>query len=104
MKTEIETPAKTGKKVEPKPIAARVALHPFLVGMNRADLALLTDCAIPVHFKSGQIILREYCETDHSLGYELFKRMSPIMLRRLQAAREKMLLLHAGKASLEPVV
>jgi len=175
MKTEIETPAKTGKKVEPEPIAARVALHPFLVGMNRADLALLTDCAIPVHFKSGQIvlregefanrfyliesgrvglesgksfgdpvvieaigpgdllgwswmlppyvwhfsaravepteaiffygtILREYCERDHSLGYELFKRMSPIMLRRLQAAREKMLLLHAGKASLEPVV
>src|SRR6185437_8345200 len=44
-------------------------------------------------------ILREYCERDHSLGYELFKRMSPIMLRRLQAAREKMLSLHARKAS-----
>lgn len=35
--------------------------------------------------------LREYCEKDHSLGYELFKRMSAVMTKRLQAAREKML-------------
>jgi CRP/FNR family cyclic AMP-dependent transcriptional regulator len=49
-------------------------------------------------------ILREYCERDHSLGYELFKRMSPIMLRRLQVAREKMLAVHHGTAALEPVV
>jgi CRP/FNR family transcriptional regulator, cyclic AMP receptor protein len=48
-------------------------------------------------------ILREYCERNHSLGYDLFKRMSPIMLRRLQAAREKMLSLHARQASLKPV-
>jgi CRP-like cAMP-binding protein len=156
-------------------MATRVALHPFLAGMNRGQLTLLTDCAISVRFKSGDIILREgdradrfflietgkvvlesgkdhgdsvvietigpgdllgwswmfppyvwhfsaravgpteaiffygtilgqYCERDHSLGYELFKRMSPIMLKRLQAAREKMLLLHAHKASLEPGV
>jgi CRP-like cAMP-binding protein len=26
-------------------------------------------------------ILREYCEKDHSLGFELFKRMSVVMLR-----------------------
>jgi len=49
-------------------------------------------------------ILREYCERDPSLGYELFKRMAPIMLRRLQAARDKMLAVHHGRASLEPVV
>lgn len=35
-------------------------------------------------------ILREYCESDPSLGYELFKRMSEVMMRRLQAAREKL--------------
>jgi len=35
--------------------------------------------------------LREYCEKDHSLGFELFKRMSVVMLRRLQAARQKLL-------------
>lgn len=35
-------------------------------------------------------ILREYCEKDPSLGYELFKRMSVVMIRRLQAAREKL--------------
>jgi len=36
-------------------------------------------------------ILREYCERDHSLGFELFKRMSAVMLRRLQAARQKLM-------------
>jgi CRP-like cAMP-binding protein len=175
MKTETQTPTKIERKIEPEPMAARVALHPFLAGMSRTHLALLTDCAIPVHFKKGQIvlhegdfanrfyliesgkvvlesylvfgdpvvieeigpgsllgwswmfppyvwhftaravepteaiffyggILREYCERDHSLGYELFKRMSPIILRRLQAAREKMLSLHAHMASLKPVI
>jgi CRP/FNR family cyclic AMP-dependent transcriptional regulator len=35
-------------------------------------------------------ILREYCEADPGLGYELFKRMSEVMMRRLQAARTKL--------------
>jgi CRP/FNR family cyclic AMP-dependent transcriptional regulator len=35
-------------------------------------------------------ILREYCEADPALGYELFKRMSEVMMCRLQAAREKL--------------
>jgi CRP/FNR family transcriptional regulator, cyclic AMP receptor protein len=34
-------------------------------------------------------ILREYCDADPALGYELFKRMSEVMMRRLQAARTK---------------
>ena len=156
-------------------MATRVALHPFLAGMNPTQLALLTDCAIPVQFNKGQTILREgemanrfyliesgkvvlesgegfgdpvvietigagdlvgwswmfppyvwhftaraaepttaiffygtilreYCERDHSLGYELFKRMTPVMMKRLQAARRKMLYLHAHRAQLEPIV
>jgi CRP/FNR family cyclic AMP-dependent transcriptional regulator len=158
MKTETET--------EPtvESIRTRVTLHPFLAGMNRTQLALLTDCAMPVHFKMGQTIfqegemanrfyliesgkvvlessdgldnpvlietigagdllgwswmfspytwrftaravdptsaiffygtiLREYCERDHSLGYELFKRMAPVMIKRMQNAREKLVLL-----------
>ena len=36
-------------------------------------------------------VLREYSDKDHSLGFELFKRMSAVMLRRLQAARQKLL-------------
>jgi len=36
-------------------------------------------------------VLRQYCEKDHSLGFELFKRMSVVMLRRLQAARQKLI-------------
>jgi CRP/FNR family transcriptional regulator, cyclic AMP receptor protein len=39
-------------------------------------------------------VLRDYCEKDHSLGFELFKRMSVVMLRRLQAARQKLLNVH----------
>jgi CRP/FNR family transcriptional regulator, cyclic AMP receptor protein len=39
-------------------------------------------------------VLREYSEKDHSLGFELFKRMSVVMLRRLQAARQKALNVH----------
>lgn len=37
-------------------------------------------------------ILREYCEKDHSLGFELFQRMSVVMLRRLQGARQKLMM------------
>src|SRR5437588_1481144 len=44
---------------EIEPMATRVALHPFLVGMNRKQLALLTDCAMVVQFKKGQVIFRE---------------------------------------------
>jgi CRP/FNR family transcriptional regulator, cyclic AMP receptor protein len=159
---------KTRTRLEP--MAMRVALHPFLAGMNRAQLALLTDCAMVLHFNPGELIfregelanrfyliesgkvilestgksgnrviidkvaagellgwswmfppyvwhfsaraverteaiffygtiLREYCERDHSLGYELFKRMSAVMIKRLQAAREKMVALDWHQAA-----
>jgi len=174
MNTAMDTDTMT-IETQPEPMATRVALHPFLAGMNRTHLSLLTDCAIPVSFKTGQTILREgemanrfyliesgevalesggglgepvivdrigagdllgwswmfppyvwrftaraikptsaiffygtilreYCERDNSLGYELFKRMAPIMLKRMQAARDKMLAVHHGQVSLEPVV
>lgn len=48
-------------------------------------------------------ILREYCERDHSLGFELHKRMSAVMMKRLQAARIKMLAIHAHGEKLPPV-
>ncbi len=174
MNTLLEPPRKT-KRTAVEPMATRVSLHPFLAGMNPPQLALLADCAIPVHFEKGQTILREselanrfyliesgkvvlesgegfgapvivetigagdllgwswmfppyvwhftaraaepteaiffygtilreYCERDHSLGYELFKRITPIMMKRLQSARRKMLSVHAHGAALEPVV
>src|SRR5262245_26958625 len=34
-------------------------------------------------------ILRGYCENDHSLGYELLKRISAVMGTRLQAAHDQ---------------
>ena len=165
MKTDIETE----EVIEP--MAIRVALHPFLAGLNRTQLALLSDCAVAACFKNGETILRQgeladrfylietgkvvlesetdyglpvpietigagqllgwswmfppyvwhftaraiaptkaiffygtllrqYCERDHSLGYELLKRMSAVMVNRLQTAREKM----AGKEFEPPVL
>jgi CRP/FNR family transcriptional regulator, cyclic AMP receptor protein len=161
--------------VQREPMPVRVALHPFLAGMNPAHLALLSDCAMGVHFEEGETILREgelanrfylietgkvalescetfgdplvietigagdllgwswmfspytwhfnaraiepteaiffygtilreYCERDPSLGYELFKRMAPVMLGRLQAARKKMLAIHARTEELQPAI
>lgn len=55
-----------------------------------------------IHFESA--ILREYCERDHSLGFELHKRMSTIMMKRLQAARRKMVAIHARDEILSPVI
>lgn len=48
-------------------------------------------------------MLREYCEKDHSLAYELLKRMSVVMNRRMQAARNKMLAIHYCSENLQPV-
>src|SRR5436305_6873123 len=53
MKTETHTERLT------EPMVTRVALHPFLAGLNRAQLALLTDCAMAARFTKGQTILRE---------------------------------------------
>ena len=175
MKTETKAATKKGKTIEPESMATRVALHPFLAGMNHTQLALLTDCAMASHIKSGQIIfregdmanrfyliesgkvvlesgndsgesvvvdtigagdllgwswmfppyvwrftaravepteaiffygtiLREYCERDPSLGYELLKRMAPVMIKRMQAARQRMLAIHTGAEVLKPMV
>jgi CRP-like cAMP-binding protein len=40
-------------------------------------------------------VLREYCERDHGLGFELFKRMSEVMTCRLQSARARLISLYA---------
>jgi CRP/FNR family transcriptional regulator, cyclic AMP receptor protein len=35
--------------------------------------------------------LRGKCEADHDLGYEMMKRVTPVLVRRLQAARLQIL-------------
>ena len=42
-------------------------------------------------------ILRGYCEKNHSLGYELLKRISAVMVTRLQAAHDQMLSLYCNR-------
>jgi CRP/FNR family cyclic AMP-dependent transcriptional regulator len=38
--------------------------------------------------------LREQCEKDHDLGYELFRRVAEVMMQRLQTARRLLLERH----------
>lgn len=45
-------------------MATRVALHPFLAGMNRGQLVLLADCAVSVRFRTGEVILRDGDHAD----------------------------------------
>jgi CRP-like cAMP-binding protein len=42
--------------------------------------------------------LRELCEENHDLGYELMKRVSDIVIKRLQAARRELVEVHSGPA------
>jgi CRP-like cAMP-binding protein len=35
--------------------------------------------------------LREYCEQEHDLGYELMKRMAAVIVKRLQATRRQLM-------------
>ncbi len=39
--------------------------------------------------------LRENCERDHDFGYEMLKRMSAVVIQRLQATRKKLAELEA---------
>src|SRR5262245_222781 len=55
----MEAQTKMTRQIEIEPIATRVALHPFLAGMNRVQLALLNDCAMATNFKKKQTIFRE---------------------------------------------
>lgn len=162
-------------EIQIEPLTTRVALHPFLAGMNHTQVTLLTDCAVGRHFNANQTILREgefangfylietgkvalesetglgqpipiqilgagdllgwswmfppyvwqftaraiqpctalffyaailreYCEKDHSLGYEVLKRISAVMVTRLQAAHDQMLSIHSGQLSRQPLI
>src|ERR1044072_2722525 len=39
-------------------LEARAGAHPFLIGMNRRQIRLLIDCAMPTQFFAGQQIFR----------------------------------------------
>lgn len=43
--------------------------------------------------------LREEAESDHAFGYELYKRVSEVMLKRLQATRRRLLEICTCKAT-----
>ncbi|MGE5193843.1 MAG: cyclic nucleotide-binding domain-containing protein [Deltaproteobacteria bacterium] len=42
--------------------------------------------------------LRKKCESDHDLGYELFKRVAPILVRQLEATQLQLLDLYRTEA------
>jgi CRP-like cAMP-binding protein len=45
--------------------------------------------------------LRERCEEDHDLGYELIKRMAHVVIRRLQATRRQLVASTKKRISLD---
>ena len=69
----------------------RLAFHRPRSRADRSDLFLRHDPA-------------RVCERDPSLGYELLKRMAPVMIKRMQAARQRMLAIHTGAEVLKPMV
>jgi CRP/FNR family cyclic AMP-dependent transcriptional regulator len=48
-------------------------------------------------------VLRYYCEKDLSLGFELFKRMGKVMIKRLQSARRRALEAQSTHRHFSPV-
>jgi len=42
--------------------------------------------------------LRAKCDEDHGLGYDLFKRLVPVIDQRMQAARKQLVNLYGGPA------
>jgi CRP-like cAMP-binding protein len=50
--------------------------------------ARAVDATSTIFFKAAQI--RERCAADYHLGYELTKRITRMMLQRLQATRNRM--------------
>ena len=51
--------------------------------------ARATDSVTAIFF--DRLILRKSCDDDLTLGHELFRRMSQVMVRRLQFARAKLI-------------
>lgn len=49
-------------------------------------------------FAMDAACLRKKCEEDHDLGYELFKRFTPVIVDRLQATRLQLLDLYGVPA------
>jgi CRP/FNR family transcriptional regulator, cyclic AMP receptor protein len=51
--------------------------------------AVVTEPVTAIFFYGTR--LREQCEQDHDLGYELMKRMTQVIIQRLQATRKRLL-------------
>ena len=67
--------ASKARMMEPtaESMAARLARHPFLAGINQEQLALLADCATTVQFQKEQVIFREGDVADRILLVETGK-------------------------------
>src|SRR5205807_2670876 len=58
--TKSQLPVETPPGVTPGPSSVKtLPKHPFLEGLSPHQLRLLTDCAMVVKFKAGELIFRE---------------------------------------------
>ena len=67
-------------------VVLHISIHPltFTVRAVEPTTAIFFDLTL----------LQEYCELDHSFGYEFLKRMSLGMFLRMQAVHTQMLNIH----------
>ena len=68
-------------------------------------LAFGAVAATPVEaFEFDAPSVRECCEADPVLGYELTRRMTVVLAKRLQATRRRLLALPAGSCKIMPIL
>ncbi|MDE2183700.1 MAG: cyclic nucleotide-binding domain-containing protein [Alphaproteobacteria bacterium] len=72
-------------------VGASWLVPPYRWGLDAQALELTRAIALDA------TCLRDKCEDNHSLGYDLMKRFMPILSQRLQAARLQLLDLYGAK-------
>lgn len=50
--------APKAEDTDPDRLGARLAVHPFLAGMTKRHLEILSACATATHFEAGQVLFR----------------------------------------------
>ena len=75
----------TAQEAGNEPIAARLAAHPFLAGMNSRHLRILGQCTMATQFEAGQVIFRA---GEPANGFYLLERGQVVIEEPAQGESE----------------
>ena len=89
----VPTPAGIPFRQEMAAAYARYDRLVFACGRYEGIDARVIEATTAIFFYGTR--LREQCEEDHDLGYELMKRMTQVVIQRLQATRKELLAVRA---------